>query len=34
MDHKLRDRLSQCHTLFQHELVPLTEADLGERLTP
>jgi len=34
MDHKLRDRLSQFHTLFQHELVPLTEASLGVRLTP
>ena len=34
MDHKLRARLSQFHTLFQHELVPLTEACLGERLTP
>ncbi|MHB1992912.1 transposase [Metallibacterium scheffleri] len=34
MDHKLRARLSQFHTLFQHELVPLTEASLGERLTP
>ena len=34
MDHKLRTRLSQFHTLFQHELVPLTEANLGERLTP
>jgi hypothetical protein len=34
MDHKLRDRLSQFHTQFQHELVPLTEACLGERLTP
>ena len=34
MDHKLRDRLSQFHTQFQHELVPLTEACLGARLTP
>jgi len=34
MNHKLRTRLSQCHTSFQHELVPLLEADLGERLTP
>ncbi|WP_210772036.1 transposase [Metallibacterium scheffleri] len=34
MNHKLRARLSQFHTLFQHELVPLTEASLGVRLTP
>jgi len=34
MDHKLRDRLSQFHTQFQQELVPLTEANLGARLTP
>jgi len=34
MNHKLHARLSQFHTLFQHELVPLTEASLGARLTP
>lgn len=34
MNHKLRERLSQFHSLLQHELVPLIETDLGERLTP
>ena len=34
MDHKLRARLSQFHTQFQQELVPLTEANIGARLTP
>lgn len=34
MNLNLRDRLSQFHFLFQRELVPLVEADLGECLTP
>lgn len=34
MNLNLRSRLSQFHSLFQHELLPLIEADLGEPLTP
>jgi len=34
MNLNLRQRLSQFHALFQGELVPLVEADLGVTLTP
>jgi hypothetical protein len=34
MNLNLRERISQFHSLLQHELLPLIEADLGERLTP
>jgi Transposase DDE domain/Transposase domain (DUF772) len=34
MNLNLRERLSQFHLLFQRELLPLVEADLGESLTP
>ncbi len=34
MNVNLRQRLSQFHSLFQRELMPLVEADLGEQLTP
>jgi len=34
MNTALRDRLTQFHRRFQHELVPLVEADLQQTLTP
>lgn len=34
MNTAVRDRLTQFHRHFQHELVPLVEADVGQRLTP
>ena len=34
MNTALRERLTQFHRRFQHELVPLVEADVGQKLTP
>lgn len=34
MNTALRDRLTQFHRRCQHELVPLVEADVGQKLTP
>lgn len=34
MNTALRDRLTQFHRRFQRELVPLVEADVGQKLTP
>lgn len=34
MNTALRDRLTQFHRRFQQELVPLVEADVGQKLTP
>jgi hypothetical protein len=34
MNTALRERLTQFHRRFQHELVPLVESDVGQTLTP